>query len=62
MYGNSLDHDIKHELNGKLEDVCVALLQPRFDFDAHNLRKAIHVIPFFIESNFFSLNNYFFIY
>jgi len=42
MYGNPLEHDLKDELKGKLEDVCVALLQSRFEYDAQNLRKAIH--------------------
>ena len=46
MYGNPLEHDLKDELKGKLEDVCVALLQSRFEYDAQNLRKAIHVSIF----------------
>jgi len=41
MYGKSLEQDLKSELGGELEQVAVALLMPRYDYDAHNLKKAI---------------------
>ena len=43
FYGKTLEHDLKSELKGNFEDVAVALLKPRFEYDAENLRKAIHV-------------------
>ena len=44
LYGKTLEHDLKSELKGNFEDVAVALLKPRFEYDAENLRKAIHGI------------------
>jgi len=41
MFGKSLEEDLKSELNGDFEHVAVALLQPRFEYEANNLRKAI---------------------
>ena len=43
LYGKTLEHDLKSELSGNFEEVAVALLKPRFEYDAENLHNAIHV-------------------
>lgn len=43
MYGHTLDEDLKAELNGCFEDIIVALLKPRFEYEAECIRKAISV-------------------
>ena len=43
MYGHTLEQDLKSELNGNFEDVVVALLEPKVQYEAHCLRDAIHV-------------------
>lgn len=44
MYGHTLEEDLKSELKGNFEDVVIALLTPRFKFEAQCLRNAIQVI------------------
>lgn len=41
MYGHTLEEDLKSELKGNFEDVVIALLTPRFKFEAQCLRNAI---------------------
>ena len=41
MYGHTLDQDLKSELGGNFEDVVIALLEPRVQYDASCLRNAI---------------------
>lgn len=53
MYGKTLEEDLKSELGGEFEHVAVALLMPRYEYDAHNLRKAIKVIIFYLFFNVF---------
>ena len=43
MYGNTLDEDLKSELNGDFEDVIIALIEPKVEYDAQCLKNAIHV-------------------
>lgn len=52
MFGKSLEEDLKSELNGDFEHVAVALLQPRFEYEANNLRKAIKVSKMILLSIF----------
>ena len=46
MYGHSLEEDLKSELNGDFEDIVVALLKPKYQYEAECLRSAIHVKHF----------------
>ena len=46
MYGHTLEQDLKSELNGNFEDVVVALLEPRLEYEAHCLKNSINVIFF----------------
>lgn len=43
LYGKTLEEDLKDELKGDFEDICVALLLPRFEFEAKEIRKAMQV-------------------
>ena len=43
MYGHKLEEDLKSELSGDFEDVVIALLEPKVEYDAHCLRNAIRV-------------------
>ena len=43
MYGQSLESDLKSELNDEFEDIIVALLESSIDFDANCLKNAISV-------------------
>ena len=43
MYGQTLEHDLKSELNDEFEDIVIALLEPTVDYDAHCLKNAISV-------------------
>ena len=47
MYGKTLEEDLKSELGGQFEQVAIALLMPRYEYDARNLRKAIKVSKFY---------------
>lgn len=55
MYGNTLEQDLKDELKGDFEDIVIALLKPRYDFEAECIRKAIKVF-LFEEFSSFNLN------
>uniref|UniRef100_A0A2C9LNF5 Annexin n=1 Tax=Biomphalaria glabrata TaxID=6526 RepID=A0A2C9LNF5_BIOGL len=46
-YGKDLLSDIKSELTGDFEEVCLALLTPPRKLDAQQLHKAISVIYIF---------------
>ena len=48
MHGHSLEEDLKSELNGDFEDIVVALLKPKYQFEAECLRSAIHVKLFIL--------------
>ena len=41
LYGKSLEKDLKSELKGDFEDIIIALLKPRFEYEAECLRDAI---------------------
>ncbi|RNA07254.1 annexin A13 [Brachionus plicatilis] len=41
MYGKTLEEDLKSELKGDFEDMIIALLRPRFEYEAECLRDAI---------------------
>ena len=41
MYGHTLEEDLKSELNGDFEDIIIALLKPRFEYEAECIREAI---------------------
>jgi len=41
MYGKDLIHDLKKELSGNFEEICIGLLMDNASFDAHCLRKAM---------------------
>jgi len=41
MYGHTLEEDLKDELKGNFEDVVVALLTPRYTFEAQCLKAAM---------------------
>lgn len=41
MYGKKLEQDLKSELRGDFEDIIIALLKPRFEYEAECLRDAI---------------------
>jgi annexin A7/11 len=43
MYGHTLEEDLKDELKGDFEDVVIALLTPRFKYEAQCLKDAIKV-------------------
>ena len=43
MYGKDLIDDLKSELGGNLEDVTVAIMEPRILYDAKCLRAAMKV-------------------
>ncbi len=43
MYGHTLEEDLKDELKGNFEDVVVALLTPRYTFEAKCLKDAMKV-------------------
>ena len=48
MHGHSLEEDLKSELNGDFEDIVVALLKPKYQYEAECLRSAIHVKHFIL--------------
>jgi len=41
MYGSSLDDDLKSELKGEFEEIVLALLKPRFVYEAECMHHAI---------------------
>ncbi|CAF0882774.1 unnamed protein product [Brachionus calyciflorus] len=41
MYGRTLEEDLKSELSGDFEDIIVALLKPRYEYEAECIRDAI---------------------
>lgn len=41
MYGKTLDEDLKSELTGNFDDIVIALLMPRFVYEAECMNKAI---------------------
>jgi hypothetical protein len=41
MYGKTLEQDLKSELNDEFEDIIIALLKPRYEYEAECLRDAI---------------------
>ena len=43
MYGSSLEEDLKSELKGEFEEIVLALLKPRFVYEAESMRSAINV-------------------
>lgn len=43
IFGHTLEEDLKNELKGEFEDIVVALLKPRFEYEAESIRTAIHV-------------------
>ena len=47
MYGHTLEEDLKSELKGNFEDIVIALLTPRYKFEAQCIRDAIKVNRFF---------------
>jgi annexin A7/11 len=50
LYGHTLEEDLKSDLSGNFKKVVLALLNPRFIFEAKCMRNAIHVIIFKICS------------
>lgn len=40
LFGRTLEEDFKDELTGTFEDICVALLLPRYEFEAKTIREA----------------------
>ena len=43
IYGHTLEEDLKSELKGDFEDIVIALLKPRYDYEAECVKKAIKV-------------------
>lgn len=43
IFGHTLEEDLNSELSGDFEDIIIALLKPRYEFEAECLKKAIHV-------------------
>ena len=43
MYGKTLKEDLESDLSFNLKKVCVSLLEPKIEYEAHILNKAIHV-------------------
>jgi annexin A7/11 len=43
MYGKTLEEDLKSELNGNFENIVIALLKPRFVYEAECMNKAMKV-------------------
>lgn len=61
MYGKTLEEEFKSELNGNYEKVTIALLYPRYEYEASCVRKAIHVTNQF-QSRYLLLKAILFIY
>ena len=41
LYGHTLEEDLKSELRGDFEDIVIALLKPRFDYEAECVKNAM---------------------
>ena len=59
MYGHTLEEDLKSELKGDFEDIVIALLTPRYKFEAQCMQNAMKVNRFLNASihNFKFLHN-----
>lgn len=41
LYGKTLEEDLKDELKGNFEDICIALILPRLEFEARAIRESM---------------------